>query len=89
MLAEIPGAVSDCKPYFHQHVDCLLFHAVNMLVLIGTTTFSFSSVGSRMMIYDSVVRSKLEYTSVALNSPTTADSSKRETMQKKFDIFLK
>jgi hypothetical protein len=57
------GVYIDSKPYFHQHVDYLFSHALKLLGLIRTITFSFSTADS-LLTYFALVRSKLEYVSV-------------------------
>ena len=78
------GVYIDSKLYFHQHVDCLFSSALKLLGLIRTITFPFSSIDSLMTLYSTLVRSKLEYASVAWNSITNTDSNKLERIQKKF-----
>jgi hypothetical protein len=58
-----------CKLHFHHHVD-FFSHALKLLVLIRTITFSFSTLDSLLMLYFALVRSKLEYASVAWVSVT-------------------
>jgi hypothetical protein len=77
------GVYIDCKLYFHQHVDHLFSHAMELLGLIRTLTFSFSTLVSIVILFFALVRSKLEYASVAWNSATATDSNKLERMQKK------
>jgi hypothetical protein len=55
-----------------------------LLGLIRTITFSFSIINSPLMLYISLVRSKLEYASVACNAVTITDSNKLECIQRKF-----
>jgi hypothetical protein len=53
-----------------------------LLGLIRTITVSLCPLESFMMLYNGLVRSKLEYGSVVWNSLTTIDSNKLESMQK-------
>jgi hypothetical protein len=78
------GVFLDSKLYFHQHVDYLFSDTITLLGLIRSITFSFSSLDSLMILYSSLVRSKLEYASVAWNSLTNTKSNKLERIQKKF-----
>jgi hypothetical protein len=57
---------------------------MKLLGLIRTLIFSFSTIDSLLMLYFALVRSKLEYTSVASNSVTITDSNKVERIQRKF-----
>jgi hypothetical protein len=54
------GVFLDSKLYFNQHVD-YIFSQASKLCLIRAITFSFSSVDSLLLLYFTLVRSKLEY----------------------------
>jgi hypothetical protein len=60
------------------------WHALKLLGLIRTITFCFSTLVSLLMLCFTLVRSKLEYTSVAWNSLTITDSNKLQRIQRKF-----
>jgi hypothetical protein len=45
------GVRVDCKLHFHRHVDFLYSHALKLLGLIRTITFSFPTVDSLLMLY--------------------------------------
>jgi hypothetical protein len=78
------GIYIDCKLHFHHRVDFLFSHAMKLLKLIRTLTFSFSTTDSLLELYFVVVRSKLDCASVAWNSVTVTDSTKLEGTQIKF-----
>jgi hypothetical protein len=66
-----------CKFHFHNHVDFLFSHAMKLLGLIRTLTFSFPTIESLLKQCFALVRSKLECASVA-------DSNKLESIQRTF-----
>jgi hypothetical protein len=55
-----------------------------MLGLIRYITSSFSTLDSLLFLYSTLVRSIIEYASVAWNSITITDSAKLERIQRKF-----
>jgi hypothetical protein len=59
-----------------------------MLGLIRYVTFSFPTVDSLMILYIALVRSKLEYTSVAWFSITVTDSSNLNEFKEYFQLYV-
>jgi hypothetical protein len=55
----------NCELHFHHHVSFLFSHAVKLLGLICTITFSFSTIYSLVVLHFALVRSKLEHASLA------------------------
>lgn len=78
------GVLLDSKLYFHYHVDFIRSQSLKMIGLIRSITYSFSTPDSLLVLYYTLVRSRLEYASVAWNSITNTDSKKIENIQKKF-----
>jgi hypothetical protein len=76
------GVLLDSKLLFHHHADHVFSQSLKMLGIIRT--FSFSTFDSCLLLYVTVVRSKLEYASPVWNSITTTDASKLERVQQKF-----
>jgi hypothetical protein len=72
-----------CKLKFHL-VNFLSSHVMKYLGLIRTITFSFSTLGSLLVLYFALIRSKLEYVSVTRNSVMIIDSNKFESIRRKF-----
>jgi hypothetical protein len=68
------GVHIDCKLHFHKHVHFLFPHAIKLLGLIRTITFSFS-VNSLLTLYLAVVRWTLEQASLVWKSIAITDSN--------------
>jgi hypothetical protein len=78
------GLWLDNKLYLHHHVNYIFSVASNLLGLIKFIMYNVSSLDSLLVLYISLVRSKLEYASIAWNNLTTTDSNKLQSIQKKF-----
>jgi hypothetical protein len=78
------GVLLDCKLYFHQHINYIFSQSLKMLGLIRYITSSFSALDSLLVLYSTLVRSKIDYASVVWNSITSTDSAKLERIQRKF-----
>jgi hypothetical protein len=72
------------KLHFHPHVDYLHSQALKLLGLICLITYNLSSPDSLKVLYITLIRSKLEYSSVVLNNLTLTDSNKLENIKRKF-----
>jgi hypothetical protein len=71
----------DNKLYF-RHVDFVHSQALRTLGLIRYVTYNFSSLDCLVVLYNSLIRSKLEYASVVWNNLSLTDSNKVENIQK-------
>jgi hypothetical protein len=78
------GIFLDSKLQFHDHVNHVFSHCINLLGLVRSITFTFSSLDFMHKLYIALIRSKLEYTSVVWNSITSTDASKLERIQRRF-----
>jgi hypothetical protein len=77
------GVMFNNKLYF-RHVDFVHSQALRTLGLICYVTYNFSSLDCLVVLYNSLIRSKLEYASVVGNNLSLTDSNKIENIQRKF-----
>jgi hypothetical protein len=78
------GIMLDSKLYFHRHADFVYSQALRTLGLIRYVTHNFSSLDYVVVLYNSLIGSKLEYASVVWNNLSLTDSNKIENIQRKF-----
>jgi hypothetical protein len=82
------GVMLDSKLYFHRHVDFVHFQALRTLGLIRYVIYNFSSLNCLVILYNSLIRSKLEYASDVWSNLSLADSNKLANIQRKFANIL-
>jgi hypothetical protein len=74
----------DSKLYFRRHVDSVHSQALRTLGLIRHVIYNYSSLDCLVVLYNYLIRSKLEYASVVWSNLTLTDSNKIENIQRKF-----
>jgi hypothetical protein len=72
------------KLYFHCHANFIYSQALRTLGLICCITYNFSFLDSLVVLYITLIRSKLEYASVIQNNLMLTDSNKTDNIQRKF-----
>jgi len=82
------GVMLDSKLYFHCHVDFVYSQALRTLGLIRYITYNFSSLDCLVVLYNALIRSKLEYASVIWNNLSLTDSNKIENIQRNCQSVL-
>jgi hypothetical protein len=75
------GVWLDNKLYFYHHINYIIS---KLLGHINFIRYNFSSLDRLLVLYISLVRSKLEYASIAWNNLTITDPNKLECIQNKF-----
>lgn len=82
------GIILDCKMTFDSHIEGILQKALKNLGFLMRTTKDFSKITSCMILYNSLVRSNLEYLSIIWNPYYLKYTIRLEKVQKKFINFL-
>jgi hypothetical protein len=78
------GVFLDSKLYFHNLVDFIFSHCITLLGLVRSVTINFSSFEYFVVLYFTLVRSKVEYASIVSNSVASTDTNKLERIQQNF-----
>ncbi|XP_063707697.1 uncharacterized protein LOC134836418, partial [Culicoides brevitarsis] len=81
------GVTFDYKINFNSHVDKIVNESRRVLGFIKRRAKEFKDPFVTKILYQSLVRSKLEYASVAWNTSGATKSSKIESIQKQFLLF--
>ena len=82
------GVTLDCKLYFHHHIDRIFSDSLKMLGLISRITSDYCTLDCLTVLYNALLRPKLEYGSVIWNCITQTDSKKLESIKKKFVNYV-
>jgi hypothetical protein len=71
------------KFYFHNQVSFIFYQ---LLGLVRSVTFNFSSLEHTFILYFRLVRSKVEYGSVVCNTIASTKAKELERIQQKFAV---
>jgi hypothetical protein len=79
----------DSKTHFHGQFYFCMFLGItdDRDYLLPGNTYNFSSIYSLIVLYNALIKSKIEYTSVVWNNLTLTDSNKTENIQREFAIL--
>lgn len=78
------GMALDSKLQFNKHVECIVNRGFKMLGFIIRNTKDFKSVSARLVLFNSLVRSCLEYCSPVWNPHYAVYEKRIESVQKRF-----
>ncbi|CAH2104164.1 unnamed protein product [Euphydryas editha] len=82
------GVIMDTQLKFKVHMDTIVKQAARMLGFLKRNTKGFVSAQTKIMLYNSLVRSKLEFASVVWSPQYTAPSQRLERLQRSFTRYL-
>lgn len=82
------GVMMDSQLKFKVHVDAIVKQAAKMLGFIKRNTKGFISPITKIILFNSLVRSKLEFASTVWNPQYTVNSQRIERLQRSFTRHL-
>ncbi|CAH2087231.1 unnamed protein product [Euphydryas editha] len=82
------GVVMDAQLRFKAHIDTVVKQAAKMLGFLKRNTKGFVSPKTKIILFNSLVRSKLEFASVVWSPPFATYSQRLESIQRSFTRHL-
>lgn len=82
------GVIMDDKLNFKAHIDSCVKRSAQMLGFIKRNTKGFQSSKTKTVLYNALVRSRLEYASIVWNPFYTINSQRVESIQRAFTRHL-
>lgn len=82
------GVIFDCKLSFVPHINAIVNKSYRMLGFIGRVTSKFNNISCIKFLYNSLVRSRLEYNSPIWNPHAVKYKAKIESVQRKYTRIL-
>jgi hypothetical protein len=82
------GIIFDTSLSFGSHIRSLLSESYKMLGFVKRNTRSFQNLEAIMKLYQTLIRSKLEYCCVVWDSIPMSESDSLEILQNKFLRYL-
>ena len=82
------GVVFDSKLSFNSHIRSIISNANRTLGFVIRSSHSFRQLDTLILLYNSLVRSKLEYASIIWHGLNTTQTEKLEKVQKRFLRYL-
>lgn len=80
------GVMLDSKLCFHCHVDLTVSQRVMTLGLIPFIIYNFTSIGSLLVLYIALIKSKLNYASILWNKRISTDSNEIKYVKKSANL---
>lgn len=82
------GVIMDSKLTFKSHIDAIVIKAGRMLGFLKRNTKGFMSNRSKIILYNCLVRSQLEFATVVWNPQYITYSQRIESVQRSFTRYL-